>query len=72
LILLLLLGYFFWKIVQVVFKMFGVGQGVNRGPDRQTSEQRPTPDQFRDVKDAEFEDLPPAEKKSGDVPPPSS
>jgi hypothetical protein len=66
LVLLVLLGYFLWKMVAGIIRAMGpppqgrTGREAPRGDEKQ----RGSPTGFKDIKDAEFEDITPKKKTS--------
>jgi hypothetical protein len=61
-LLIVILGYLLWRIVRLVFRML---QGPSRGQDgviQPPEGQQPTKPFYTDVKDAQYEDLPPSEQ----------
>ncbi len=69
LILFVLLAYFVWRILESTLKLMG-RQNPQKGNLRGTSRmaQKPSQPPYRDIRDAEFEDITP--KKEGDGKPP--
>ena len=62
LLLYFVIGYFVWKVIQVVLRSMSSArrEGGDVFPRRPTQNK---PDTFKDIKDADFEELPPDEKK---------
>jgi hypothetical protein len=61
-LLIVILGYLLWRIVRLVFRML---QGPSRGQDEVVHPpegQQPAKPFYTDVKDAQYEDLPPSEQ----------
>ena len=65
LILLFLICYIIWKIVQIVIKVFKSTRSRYDTVHR-SSQNKKQVVQFTDVKDAEFKDLPPEPEKQND------
>lgn len=62
LLLYFVIGYFVWKVIQVVLRTMSSsrrdeGDVITRHPAQSKT------DTFKDIKDADFEELPPDEKK---------
>ncbi len=69
LILFVLLAYLVWRVLESVVKLTGrqsPRQGDIRGGNRPAN--RPPQPPFRDIRDAEFEDLTPKKKDDGKPP----
>jgi hypothetical protein len=68
LILLAAIGFFLYRIVQSTARMFsGYPKGSGRpGGSAPPPRQTPPPNEFKNVQDAEFEDITPKKEKAGD------
>jgi hypothetical protein len=64
--LLLIIGYIIWKIVQVVIKIYNSTRSRYNSVRQAPQNKKPAVQQFTDVKDAEFKDLPPEPEKHDD------
>lgn len=58
----LALGYMIWKIVQIVARNMSSSRHNDEDVFANQSPKKP-PQMFKDVKDADFEELPPDDKK---------
>lgn len=62
LLLYIVLAYIVWKVIQVVSRVMSTSH--HQGEDPFANQPPPKPQQtFKDVKDADFEELPPDDKK---------
>jgi hypothetical protein len=59
-ILYLVIGYIIWKVIQIAAR--SLGNSRNRPGVDFDQQQRTTPQKFKDIQDAEFEELPPDKK----------
>ena len=65
-ILLLIIGYIIWKIIQFVIKIYNTTRSRYNAVHQSPQNKKPAVQQFTDVKDAEFRDLPPEPEKQKD------
>jgi hypothetical protein len=62
--LVILLVYVVWRMISVVLRTIEGGRRDSAGlKSQRPGQQQPPAEKFHDIRDAEFEDLPPKEKK---------
>ncbi|MGB2958038.1 MAG: hypothetical protein WBG01_04230 [Bacteroidota bacterium] len=59
------MGFILWRIIRVTMRLLGGRERPNIEDLRDKYRQRKPEQKFRDVKEADFEDITPKEKKEG-------